>query len=1216
MTHLLEQKIGQVRRRARWLLVLYAFGFTFGVLALVILVLGTADYWIRFRDPGIRLFCSLAVAAALGWSVYRFWFLAFGGGWSDGRIAGRIERFYPQLKNRLASALEFANARDADPTAGSAELRRALVENTTAIGESLDFSRALDWTPAWRAMRFGGILLLVVATFAFMAPESTRTALVRLARPLGHDDWPRYYNLAFRSPPTRLAVGQPFEVELVRDAEHRVPDSVRIFYGYGQSVALGELESEEMTFLAGTMTARKDRVTRPFWYRAEGGDDSSMEWIRLEVVEPPRVESLELSLHPPAYSALPVSSTENNLHALRGTRVQVDGSSNKRLRKASIRLENGDEVNLPLSADGYGFSLAADAAAPFVIEQSGSYAIALEDAQGLVGGLEQRYEIQAIADQAPTVTIEQPLGNVFITPSGQVPLKIVAKDDLEIASLSLRYSNSGSDEVEDASLPLYQGPEGASGRAAAPVTAAQSGSGESRTIEYRWSTADLGLKPGAQMTFWATATDYLPQTGKSTPRKINVITPAELEERLAQRQSLVFGELQRVLKLQQDTRAQTRGLEIQLDQVGSLNKQDLDHAQSAELNQRQVARSLTSPDEGVRAQVAEFLNDLDNNRIDSPDIERHMKSLLSEIERLDNEHLTPVERDLTGLIKAAQAKLPEAAPAGAAKPKADSALQTPLKHAAGHQDQVIDSLEHVLRELGQWESYRRFARGVAQMQRDQEQTSAATKELAQKTIGREFKDLDAQQQADLKKISAQQSELSRRLERFQQQMAETSRELRQADPLSSATIEDALHQAQKQAISAQMRQSAERLERNQLGQAVEEQSKIARDLDELAGILSSRKEQELARLVKQLRDAERELERLHSEQRGLRKRARELAQEPDEQTKKTELERLAREQKQLEEETARLARRLERLQAEKAGAQGARAADKMRQAQAAGEQGDGDAAGDQAAAAEKDLEEAQQKLAERRKQAEQDLAHEQMARLDDSLKSLHERQQKLVDETRRLEELRAESGRFNRAQLGTLHGLSREQQSMEGETSGIAEKLEAAEVIHLALTGAAKQMSRAAELLTHRQTGTATQVSQEAARDRLARLLAAMRDDKRPKPNGNQSQEGEGGEQSGGKTRADGNEVLTQLKLLKLLQEDLNARFSQLGPQSPDTQSRASELAELAVEQGKLAELVFKLAEPPADHPEDSPELLPDVREQPPERDPADVPDVDEEEVK
>ena len=40
------------------------------------------------------------------------------------------------------------------------------------------------------------------------------------------------------------------------------------------------------------MVARKDNVTRPFWYRAEGGDDTSMDWIRLEVLEPPRLESL------------------------------------------------------------------------------------------------------------------------------------------------------------------------------------------------------------------------------------------------------------------------------------------------------------------------------------------------------------------------------------------------------------------------------------------------------------------------------------------------------------------------------------------------------------------------------------------------------------------------------------------------------------------------------------------------------------------------------------------------------------------------------------------------------------------------------------------------------------------------------------------------------------------------------------------------------------
>src|SRR6185312_10435482 len=135
-------------------------------------------------------------------------------------------------------------------------------------------------------------------------------------------------------------------------------------------------------------------------------------------------------------------------------------------------------------------------------------------------------------------------------------------------------------------------------------------------------------------------------------------TPQELDERLAQRQTMIFGELERVLKLEQDARAQTRSLEIQLDQTGRLTKQDVDHAQSAELNQRQVKRTLTSPNEGIGAQIADFLTDLASNRVDNPDIERRMTSIVEELDRLGEEHLGTIERELTSVIKAAQAKLP------------------------------------------------------------------------------------------------------------------------------------------------------------------------------------------------------------------------------------------------------------------------------------------------------------------------------------------------------------------------------------------------------------------------------------------------------------------------------------------------------------------------------------------------------------------------------
>ncbi len=67
-----------------------------------------------------------------------------------------------------------------------------------------------------------------------------------------------------------------------------------------------------MRLLNGAMVARKESVTRPFSYRAEGGDDQSMEWIRLEVVEPPRLESLKLALHPPAYTGLPAETSEKS----------------------------------------------------------------------------------------------------------------------------------------------------------------------------------------------------------------------------------------------------------------------------------------------------------------------------------------------------------------------------------------------------------------------------------------------------------------------------------------------------------------------------------------------------------------------------------------------------------------------------------------------------------------------------------------------------------------------------------------------------------------------------------------------------------------------------------------------------------------------------------------------------------------------------------------
>jgi hypothetical protein len=73
--------------------------------------------------------------------------------------------------------------------------------------------------------------------------------------------------------------------------------------------------------------------------------------------------------------------------------------------------------------------------------------------------------------------------------------------------------------------------------------------------------------------------------------------------------------------------------------------------------------------------------------------------------------------------------------------------------------------------------------------------------------------------------------------------------------------------------------------------------------------------------------------------------------------------------------------------------------------------------------------------------------------------------------------------------------------------------------------------------------------------------------------------------------------MLAQLKLLKILQEDLNGRYRDLANRSENAAAAPAEgLTEVAREQGQLADLATKLAQPPDDHPEDNPEKLPDVR--------------------
>ena len=136
-----------------------------------------------------------------------------------------------------------------------------------------------------------------------------------------------------------------------------------------------------------------------------------------------------------------------------------------------------------------------------------------------------------------------------------------------------------------------------------------------------------------------------------------------------------------------------------------------------------------------------------------------------------------------------------------------------------------------------------------------------------------------------------------------------------------------------------------------------------------------------------------------------------------------------------------------------------------------------------------------------------------------------------------------------------------------------------AETFKLALRGAVSEMLRATVFLDRGETGEGAQQAEQHAAARLEQMLAALKPDSPGSPDGppkpGDQQQPPPGEQS---LRG-----LAELKLLHLMQQEINRRTSDLESRrrqgKPLSVDQERELNQLADEQGRLAEMVLKLSQ-------------------------------------
>ena len=178
-----------------------------------------------------------------------------------------------------------------------------------------------------------------------------------------------------------------------------------------------------------------------------------MPWHSVEVIEPPAVESLSVRLFPPSYTGRPPTTGERHLRGLCGTGVEITGEATKPLSAARIILEGAAAIPAEIGADGRRFHVGPSR---WRIEKSGSYRFELTDRDGIRGGADDRWPIDAVADAPPQVAIEQPAADLYVAPEAVVPIRISAHDDLAVREIDLAIKPG--DPLREQSRRLFTGP--------------------------------------------------------------------------------------------------------------------------------------------------------------------------------------------------------------------------------------------------------------------------------------------------------------------------------------------------------------------------------------------------------------------------------------------------------------------------------------------------------------------------------------------------------------------------------------------------------------------------------------------------------------------------------------------------------------------------------------------------------------------------------------
>jgi len=393
------------------------------------------------------------------------------------------------------------------------------------------------------------------------------------------------------------------------------------------------------------------------------------------------------------------------------------------------------------------------------------------------------------------------------------------------------------------------------------------------------------------------------------------------------------------------------------------------------------------------------------------------------------------------------------------------------------------------------------------------------------------------------------------------------------DPAIADVLSEAWNVADDLGVSTQMYDAGRSLETNQLGQTIEIQREILLQLARIQDILKNPRAERTKNLVRQLTEITDQIRVLEQTQdRVAESLSRSSSLTP------LAMQQLGRQEAKLGDDADMLSQRLQELGQREARTTLERAAQALGQAKWSADSGRAESAARHAARAKENLMQTSRTLQAAVRAARLRLQAARHDALRQALDPIAVEQQDLLDRTSALEQRQSGQDTRDADTIQQIAALAERQERNQMHIDQLAAATAQDPAFDFALRRISRSMGEAHTLLRDRQTGAPTQRWQRRSLVALDQLRAALENDVKPAAEKPKPKPGESNKPKKG--QGEDLQLLAQLRLVRMMQEDVNRETSQLrsarefGTWDDELVRRQQTLIEY---QGELADILSRL---------------------------------------